>query len=81
MKVHTLRIWEELIGKLLDVNVIDDQTLVVNVSGINYMLPSFPKELISKISRNTIIGILRTDKAYAIRVINAKGVRSCAVET
>ncbi|MGB9672244.1 MAG: hypothetical protein ACPLZY_03765, partial [Candidatus Norongarragalinales archaeon] len=63
-----------------DVNVIDDQTLAVNISGINYMLPSFPKELIDKISKNAIIGILRTDESYAIRVINAKGVLSRAVK-
>ena len=78
MKVHALRIWEELVGKILDINVIDDQTLVVNISGINYALPSFPKELINKISKNTIIGILRTDESYAIRIVNAKDVLSRA---
>ena len=69
MKAYVLRVWEELIGKLLDITEREDN-VVVNVSGRNYILPAFPKELFSKLSmRGTIVGILRTENGYAIRIV------------
>jgi len=71
MKTRILRPWEKIVGKLLDVKVADDQeTIIVNVLGINYILPSFPKVLKSKLSmRGTIVGIIRTENGYAVRFV------------
>jgi len=70
MKARVLCPWEELVGKLLDVDICDDQeTVVLNVSGLNYVLPSFPKELNSKLIKGTVIGILRTENSYAMRIV------------
>jgi len=69
MKAHVLRVWEELIGKLLDIAEREDD-VAVNVSGCNYILPSFPRELLSKLGiRSVTVGILRTENGYAIRII------------
>jgi len=69
MRAHVLRVWEELIGNLLSIAECKDGAMV-NVSGRNYILPDFPQELFSKLSmRGTVIGILRTENGYAIRIV------------
>jgi len=66
--------WEEVVGVLLQIAARDGGNVVVNVSGAEYVLKNFPKELLEKLKahRNCLIGILRTDAGYAIRVIHSK---------
>ncbi len=64
-------VWEELIGKLLEVIEIDED-IVVNVSGRLYKLPGFPRAMLDKLkeARGLVIAILRTDDGYLIRVVS-----------
>lgn len=69
MRAHVLRVWEEIIGNLLSISECKDGA-IVNVSGRNYLLPSFPKKFFSKLSmKGTIVGILRTENGYAVRIV------------
>jgi hypothetical protein len=69
-----LQIWEEVVGVLLQIAARGEGNVMVNVSGAEYVFKNFPKELLEKLKahRNCLIGILRTDAGYAIRVIHSK---------
>jgi len=72
MRARILRVWEELVGELLDITE-REGGVVVNVSGRNYILPAFPKELLNKLSVEAFtVGILRTENGYAIRKLEER---------
>ena len=72
--VRVLGIWEEVVGMLLQTTGQNNGNVVVNISGVKYLLQNCSGELYEKLKvhRNHVIGILRTDKGYAIRLITNK---------
>ncbi len=69
-KIRPIHVWEEIVGRLEKVVEFRSGT-IVNVAGMQYLLPNFPKESLKKLQqyRNYTVGILRTDKGYAIRLV------------
>lgn len=70
VQVHVLGIWEEVVGMLLQTTRQKNGNFVVNISGASYLLKNFTDDLLEKLKehRNHVVGILRTDEGYAIRV-------------
>jgi ethanolamine utilization microcompartment shell protein EutL len=71
VKAVALRVWEEVVGTLLQTKGQNNGNVVVNISGTRYLLQNFPDDLLEKLKehRNRVVGIMRTDSGYAIRLV------------
>jgi hypothetical protein len=69
-KLHSLQVWEEIVGVLQQITKQGEGNVVVNVSGNLCILKNFPEALLKKLQnhRKCSVGILHTDSGYAIRV-------------
>jgi len=69
---RVLQVWEEVIGVLLQVYAQDEGEVIVNISGRIYVLKNFPEKLLENLKAHVqnLVGILRTEDGYAMRVIS-----------
>ncbi|MEM2144907.1 MAG: hypothetical protein QW279_06070 [Candidatus Jordarchaeaceae archaeon] len=76
MEAKRLDVWEEIVGKLIDILPCEGDTMII-VSGRRYILLDFPSHLLGELIKNkgATVGVLKTDRGYALRVLQNKNVQ------